>query len=54
MTTKSSINLLISKSQAYRSGYDKAIARNDAEAAAKWKDGYNRIRDQVNELKESL
>lgn len=54
MTTESSINLLISKSHAYKRGYDKAIAQKDVVAAARWKDGYNKIRENVNKLKEGL
>ncbi len=54
MTTENSIKLLISKSHAYKSGYDRAVAQKDAIAAAKWKDGYNRIKETIDELRETL
>lgn len=52
MTNESKIKLLISKSRLYKDGFTKATAKGDSEAAKKWKDGYQLIREKIYELKE--
>jgi hypothetical protein len=45
------IRLLLSKSMAYKDGYAKAAAKGDMEAAQKWKEGYQEIKERIYELK---
>ncbi|MGE4353377.1 MAG: hypothetical protein AB7D36_04765 [Oscillospiraceae bacterium] len=52
MRNEAKVRLLLSKSQAYRAGYSKAVAKGDTDAAEKWKEGYQSIKDKISELKE--
>lgn len=54
MTRESKIRLLVSKSHAYKTGFQRAVEEGDAEAAEKWKAGYQVIVDRINELKDDL
>lgn len=47
MTKEGKIGLLISKSHAYRRGFEKAKEKGDMKAAAIWKDGYESIQVKI-------
>jgi hypothetical protein len=51
LTREGKIRLLVSKSYAYKTGYQRAVEEGDTEAAEKWKAGYRVIVDRINELK---
>ena len=51
MCNEAKIRLLVSKSRAYKDGFSKALAKGDADAAEKWKEGYQSIKDRITELK---
>lgn len=53
MNSESKIRLLINKSYAYKFGYKRSVSEGDAEAAEKWKEGYQTIKDKISELRES-
>ena len=53
MSKESTIRLLISKSYAYKAGFEKAVADGDIEAAKSWKKGYQSIKERICELKAS-
>ncbi len=54
MTHENKIRLLICKSRAYKTGYRNAMKKGDKEAAGKWKDGYQTIKEEIDELKQKL
>jgi hypothetical protein len=54
MTDECKIRLLISKSLAYKTGYQKAVEKGDAAAAGKWKDGYRTIIEEIDALRQKL
>lgn len=51
MTKKSTIMLLETKLQVFKTGFLGAKANNDEAAAKKWKAGYIATRDRIYELK---
>lgn len=51
LTNEGKIQLLISKSIAYKDGYARATAKGDTAAAKKWKEGYQQIKERIYQLK---
>jgi hypothetical protein len=45
------IRLLLSKSCAYKAGYERAVVCGDTAAAKKWKKGYQSIKEEIYLLK---
>lgn len=52
MTKEKNIRLMESKLRAFKNGYVKAVAREDDEAAEKWKEGCRSIYAEIDKLKE--
>lgn len=52
MTKEGIIRLMINKSYAYKAGFKRAVEDGNAEAADKWKAGYQVIKERIDELKE--
>ena len=54
MTKESKIRLLTSKLCVFKSGYDRAVAKEDSAAASIWKESYYRTQERIDTLKEDL